>query len=958
MGRAGRPSECQPDFVTAQPHNTGGVVVCADERGSVEAPPADLDELEGELARLRADLVVARDRERELAELFDNAPIPLHCVGPDGTILRANRAELDLLGYSPLEYVGHHLAEFYLDPSLADALLGRLLIGETVRDFPARLRCKDGSVRKVLMDSSSLWENGRFIQSHCFTRDALEQTRAEEELRRSQERFQLAVRATQDVVWDWDLVGGEVTWAGATSAFFGRLLDAGGILPSNPYRLWADRVHPDDLALAEASSRAAFGGGAESWEHEYRFRQADGSWAQVLERAFVVRDSDGKAVRAVGAIQDITRRKESEHASSRLAAIVASSGDAIIGKTLDGVVTSWNAAAQHMFGYAEEEIVGRSIFLLIPEELHPSEQALLERIRRGERVEFAETERIRKDGSRIYISVTVSPIRDSSGVVVGASSIKRDVTERKRAAEELARREERYRALITATTSIVWTTDPEGRFSEPQASWEEYTGQPWQEHAGFGWLDAVHPDDRDSVRASWLRARDKRTIYEARGRVWMEAHRRYRHFITRAAPVLASDGSVREWIGTVTDVEDRWLAEERLRQAERMESVGRLAGGVAHEANNQMTVVLGASEFLLRRLKAPEAREDVEHIRRAAHRTAAITQQLLAFSRRQVLQPQIVDLNAVVRTLHPILQRALGELSRLVLRLAPDLGPVKADPGQLDQVLLNLALNAKDAMPNGGVLTVETQNVMLNKAYGAGKAVESLAPGPYAMLMVGDTGRGMDRATLGHVFEPFFTTKDVGEGTGLGLSTVYGIVKQSGGFVWVYSEPGHGTAFKIYLPLLVSYPETATVAPPIPAEGGSEVVLLAEDDPSVRGILARSLRDYGYTVLEAADGAEALELAQRQPAPPALLIADVVMPGMSGRELSEKLAESWPGIPVLFTSGYTGVDAVSRGLLQEDRNFMQKPLEPEVLARRVRQLMDANSPGAALQDRPPNVARL
>jgi PAS domain S-box-containing protein len=913
----------------------------SDEPGSVGAPSADLDELERELARLRADLAVAREHERELADSFDNAPIPLHWVGPDGIILRANRAELDLLGYSPNEYVGHYEAEFHLDPSTANEILGRLLTGGSVHDFPARLRRKDGSVRKVLIEASGLWENGSFIHSRCFTRNVSDPTRAEVELQRNQERVQLAARATEDVVWDWDLTRGEVTWAGGTSAFFGRPLDTVGPIPSDPYHIWADQVHPDDVALTKASALAAFESGAESWEHEYRFRRADGTWAHLLERAFVLRDSDGKAVRAVGAMQDITRRKETEDATFRLAAIVASSGDAIIGKSLDGVVTSWNAAAQKMFGYTEAEIVGQSIYLLIPEYLHASEQALLERIRRGERVEFAETERIRKDGSRIYISVTVSPIRDSSGAVVGASSIKRDVTERKHAAEELGRREERYRALVTATTSIVWTTDPEGGFGEPQASWEQYTGQSWQEHAGYGWLDAVHPEDRESVRASWLSAQEKRTIYEAKGRIWMEAHRRYRHFITRAAPVLAPDGSVREWIGTVTDVEDRWLAEERLRQAERMESVGRLAGGVAHEANNQMTVVLGASEFLLRRLKAPEAREDVEHIRRAAHRTAAITQQLLAFSRRQVLQPQIVDLNAVVNTLQPILQRALGELSRLVLRLAPDLGPIKADPGQLDQVLLNLALNARDAMPNGGVLTIETQNVILNKAYGAGKAVESLRPGPYAMLMIGDTGRGMDRATLGHVFEPFFTTKDVGEGTGLGLATVYGIVKQSGGFVWVYSEPGHGTAFKIYLPLFVSPQETATVAPPTPAQGGSEVVLLAEDEPTVRGILARTLRDYGYTVLEAGDGVEALELAQRHSSPPTLVIADVVMPGMGGRELAEKLAERWPGIPVLFTSGYTGLDVVSRGLLQEVRNFMQKPLEPDDLARRVRQMMDA-----------------
>ncbi|HEX3232750.1 MAG TPA: PAS domain S-box protein [Gemmatimonadales bacterium] len=911
-----------------------------DEPASVEAPAAGLDELERELVQLRADLVAARQEHRESTDFFDNATVPLHWVGPDGTILRANQAELDLLGYARSEYVGRNVTEFHLERPVVDELLARLRAGDVVREFPSRLRCKDGSVRDVLIDSSGYRDSGRFIHSRCVTRDVTDQLRAEDDLHRNQARLRLAAQATQDLIWDWDLVNGRVAWEGPTDSFFPHRPGEPG-LAGNPYQLWARRVHPDDLAVTEAASRAAFESGAESWKQEYRFRRADDSWAHILERAFVVRDARGKAVRAVGAMQDVSRRRETEEATTRLAAIVASSTDAIIGKTPDGIVTSWNAAAEQIFGYRASEIVGRSIFLLIPPELHHEEQSVLDQIRRGERVEFSETERIRKDGTRIYISVTVSPIRDSSGVVIGASSIKRDVTERKRAAAELARREERYRALVTATSSIVWTSDPEGRFSEPQPSWEEYTGQSWTEHAGFGWLDALHPDDRESVLAAWLRARTNRSILEARGRVWMEAHHRYRHFITRAAPVLAADGSVREWIGTVTDVENRWVAEERLRQAERMESVGRLAGGIAHEANNQMTVVLGASEFLLRRLQFPEAREDVEHIRRAAHRTAAITQQLLAFSRRQVLQPQIVDLNAVITSMQPILQRALGELSRLVLRQAADLGPVKADPGQLDQVLLNLTLNAKDAMPNGGVLTIETQNVMLGKAYGASKGVESLAPGPYAMIMVGDTGRGMDRATLDHIFEPFFTTKDVGEGTGLGLATVYGIVKQTGGFVWVYSEPGHGTAFKIYLPLFVSPAETTSAPVPAPAEGGSEVILLAEDEASVRAILARSLREYGYTVLEAVDGAEALELARQQLAPPALVIVDVVMPGMGGRELAEHLAARWPGIPVLFTSGYTGLDAVSRGLLQEHQNFMQKPLEPEALARMVRQMIDA-----------------
>ena len=554
---------------------------------------------------------------------------------------------------------------------------------------------------------------------------------AGEEARRAQERFQLAARATQDLLWDWDLVRGEMVWAGTTGPYFGLPPEQIAPVRGDQYRTWADRVHPEDLAATEMASRAAIESGAESWEHEYRFRRIDDSYAHILERAFIARDEAGRALRIVGAMRDVSTRRTAEGMSTRLAAIVASSTDAIVGKTLDGIVTSWNAAAERIFGYSEQEMLGQSIFVLIPEELHDAERDLLARLRRGERVDFADTVRIRKDGTRIDIALTVSPIWDSSGVVVGASSIKRDITERKRADAELVRREERYRALVLATTSIVWTADPEGRFITEQASWERYTGQAWYEQEGFGWMDAIHPDDRPSVRASWVQARDRRAIWESRGgRLWSEAHQGYRHFVARAAPVIGQDGAVREWIGTVTDVEDRWLAEERLRQADRMESVGRLAGGIAHEANNQMTVILGAAEFLARAIRDEAARVDVDHIRRAAQRTAAITQQLLAFSRRQVLQPRDGGpRTAVVTALEPILQRALGEVSRVELRLAEDLGQVKADPGQLDQVLLNLALNARDAMPDGGTLTIETMNVAVDERHATAKAVDPVAPG-------------------------------------------------------------------------------------------------------------------------------------------------------------------------------------------------------------------------------------
>jgi PAS domain S-box-containing protein len=871
-------------------------------------------------------------RPDELEDLFEQAPVPIKWVAPDGTIVRANQAELDLLGYARDEYVGHHVREFHEDP--VDELLAHLAAGESFRDLPLRLRGRDGSLKDVRLDGSAYREPGHRPYIRCFIRDAS-----------AQRRFQLASRATEDIIWDWDLRGSRVAWAGGTPAFFGCAADEIPLLSPDSYEPWASRVHPDDLAMAEAAARAALASGVQSWEHEYRFRRVDGGWARMLERATIERDAEGGAVRAVGSMQDVTRRRQSEEATTLLAAIVASSADAIIGKTLDGIVTSWNAAAERMFGYSESEMVGQSIMMLIPEALQEAERTLLERIRGGERVVSDDAQRMRKDGTMIDVTLSVSPIRDPSGVVVGAASIKREITERKRAQEELARREERYRALVTATTSVVWTSDPDGRFVDPQPSWEEYTGQSWDDHRGPGWVEALHPDDRAAVQVAWARARGRGSVFRAEGRVWCRARGEYRHFVARGAPVAGADGSVREWIGTLTDVEDRWTVEERLRHAERMESVGRLAGGIAHEANNQMTVVLGAAGFLLRRARDDEDREDLEHIRRAAERTAAITQQLLAFSRRQVLQPQLVNLNAIVTTIEPIMRRALGESCRVEVQLAPDLGPVTADPGQLDQVLLNLTFNARDAMPEGGVLTIETANVVLDDASAGPRPADAVPPGPYARLTVSDTGEGMDQATLRHLFEPFFTTKAVGQGTGLGLSTVYGIVKQSGGLVNVHSELGRGTAFEIFLPLADAEPGQASAPPPVRRAANRERILVVEDEPMVRDIIARSLREHGYEVLQAASGPEALELAGRQEQPPSLVIADVVMPGMSGGQLAARLAERWPAVPVLFTSGYTGLDAVSRGLLEEGREFIAKPLDPDTLAERVRQILDARESG-------------
>ncbi|MGH7515406.1 MAG: MASE1 domain-containing protein [Gemmatimonadales bacterium] len=510
--------------------------------------------------------------------------------------------------------------------------------------------------------------------------------------------------------------------------------------------------------------------------------------------------------------------------------------------------------------------------------------------------------------------------------------------ERETATEALRRRDEQLSVALDAAQMGVWfwsTTDN-------RLTWDDTLrrmyGLAADDHvAGYEeFISRVHPDDRELVETSVRRALSVggRLDYEFRivlpdGRV--------RWIADLGSVVPGPDGKPAGMTGTCQDVTDRRTAEEQLRLAHKMESVGRLAGGVAHEANNQMSVVMSAADFILARTDLPPAvRADAEYIRRAAERTAAVTAQLLAFSRRQVLRPQVLGLNGILERFRPVLQRTLGEDCPVTLLLDPGLGPVRADPGQLEQVLLNLAINARDAMPRGGRLSVETASVELTERSAMATHGVRARPGRYVQLAVSDTGHGMDKATLGHVFEPFFTTKGVGQGTGLGLATVYGIVKQSDGYVWAYSEPGQGTTIKLYLPVTEATPEAAAkeTAPAVAARG--ELVLVVEDEAQVRTIAARALTEAGYRVLEAESGARALEIVRRNGDRPALVLVDVVMPGISGSDLALELAQVAPGVPVLFTSGYTDGEILRRGLLEPGAAFLAKPFSPEGLVQAVR----------------------
>jgi PAS domain S-box-containing protein len=409
-----------------------------------------------------------------------------------------------------------------------------------------------------------------------------------------------------------------------------------------------------------------------------------------------------------------------------------------------------------------------------------------------------------------------------------------------------------------------------------------------------------------------------------------------------AAELVELDGAPHVLVLT-TDITERRLLEEQLRQAVKMEAVGRLAGGIAHDFNNLLTAIIGSADLLLEDLDpASSARGDVAEIRRAGERAAQLTRQLLAFSRKQPLTPRVIDVNALVADMDRLLRRLIGEDVELRTVLTPGVGAVRADAGQLEQVIMNLAVNARDAMPRGGKLTIETANAELDEAYA--REHVTVRAGPAVMIAVSDTGTGMDSETLGHIFEPFFTTKEVGKGTGLGLATVYGIVKQSGGHVWVYSEPGRGTAFKIYLPRVTEAVEGVGAAAAPATVQGTETLLVVENEAPLRELTRRMLEAKGYTVLTAATPTDALALVERHAGPIHLAVNDVILPGMDGPELARRLDKARPGLRVLFVSGYANEAIVHQGVLDPGVAYLPKPFTAEALARKVREVLDAPSP--------------
>jgi len=596
---------------------------------------------------------------------------------------------------------------------------------------------------------------------------------------------------------------------------------------------------------------------------------------------------------------------------------------------------------EKVLGYSLNELKESSAF----EQIHPDDRESVksagDEARRtgvGRPLEY----RVRhKDGTWRVLESTASVIRDAKGEPQHMVIVNRDVTERKRAAEALRRSEASFRSVVEDAPYGIYRASLSGELVLVNPALQKILGYASQTEllqANLGTQIYRNPLDHQKVNELLLRQQSFNDVE-------VEWKRKDGTPITVRCsgwPIKDESGRVAFLELFAEDVTERRALERQLRMAQKMEAVGRLSGGIAHDFNNLLGVIIGYSQVLKRSLK-PEhpLYEHAEEIEKASQRAVSLTRQLLAFSRQQVLEPVILNMNALVSDMEKMLPRLIGEDVALTLTLDPALGQVKADPGQVEQVIMNLAVNARDAMPDGGKLTIQTANVDLDTAYTHQHPGSRV--GSYVMLRVTDTGTGIDPEIQAQIFEPFFTTKERDKGTGLGLATVYGVVKQSGGYIAVDSEKGKGASFSVYL-LRV---ENAVTAPDLSNDApvsvrGSETILLVEDEESLRKLADMFLRDSGYHVLTAADGAQALQVARQYAGPIHLLLTDVVMPGINGRVLAERLAPSQPGMRILYVSGYTDSFIAGHGVLEAGAHLLHKPFTEESLTRKVRELLDAN----------------
>jgi len=710
------------------------------------------------------------------------------------------------------------------------------------------------------------------------------------------------------------------------------LLDAASVrwsAPRNeqPLHLLIDEQKDAEIGTATANLMLPLLIDNNSWRAFVQFLQAQLFTQHNEEQKLKTSRRTHDFIRANQKLKStVAEGKRIEEQLSQLGSIIESSSDAIIIHTMDGVIVNWNRGAEGVYGYSAREVLGRPRSLLVPPDQLDELPRIIEVLRRGERIELYETVHVRKDGEPISVSITISPVKDASGKIVGTAAITRDISDRKKAEERF------YKAFNASPEPITIAALSDDRYIDVNESFLRVTGFRRDQVIGRTSMDVRFwetPEDRARLIQTLHNQGSVRDM-EITFRTQAGEQRTGLH----SAEIIDVSGE-KCIIAIFRDMTEQKVLEKQLRQAQKMEAVGQLSGGIAHDFNNLLSVIIGHSEVLEGKLAGSDSTlKNVEEIKKAGRHAASLVRQLLAFSRQQVLEPKVLDLNSVITDVGKMLRRLIGEDIELEIALDPQLGRIKADQGQIQQVIINLVVNARDAMPKGGKLLIKTGNVEIDDTYAWHNSPH--IPGAYAVLEISDTGIGMDADVLAHMFEPFFTTKEVGKGTGLGLSTVYGVVKQSGGYIWTDSKPEHGTTFRIYLPRTVDKPLSHRPAPEL-AESfcGTETILLVEDADQVRDLVRNLLREGGYTVLEAKCPEEAIQLTRQHNLPIHLLLSDVVMPGMNGPALAEALAKTRPEMKVVYMSGYTSF----RDQELTDALILSKPFTRDALLRKLREVL-------------------
>ena len=622
-----------------------------------------------------------------------------------------------------------------------------------------------------------------------------------------------------------------------------------------------------------------------------------------------------------------------------LAMDTAIDGMAILDR--EGLHTYTNAAFARMMGYASpQQIVGRSWLEVYSPPDRDLVQTEIHKALAKNGKWFGPATIHHRDGTTFPMELAITGLPNGETVCVS-----RDIEDRRHAEEARMRAEAKYRKLVEQVAAVSYIAqlgiNGEWLYVSPQVeTMFGFSAEEWLTGSRV-WIRHVHPEDHKIIEAA-EEASSRGERFQAEYRVIRKDGRII--WVSDTAVVVPSADSQPVMEGIIVDITERKQLETQLQQSRRMEAIGRLAGGIAHDFNNLLTIIKGYTELaLMRSHVSTELRTDIERIEDASERATSLVRQLLAFSRRQVLQPKLIDLNSIVLGLHKLLRRLMDEDVEMLTIPGKDLGTIKADPAQIEQVIMNLVVNARDAMPDGGRLTVETANVDLDAAYAREQV--SMLPGRYVMLTVSDTGVGMTPEEVAHIFEPFYTTKESGRGTGLGLSTVYGIVKQSGGYIWVYSEPEHGSSFKVYLPRIDGTAETLPVKKTHGEHRkGTETILLVEDEPQVRELTRTVLANRGYSVVVTETPDDAERLCEQNGTEIQLLLTDVIMPGISGRELARRLTLRYPKMRVLYMSGYTFNVIAQGGMLEDGVAFLQKPFTPSALADKVREVLDHSVP--------------